>query len=78
MFALDFTIAEASKKVGPGVLLPLNALNENFFFPLAGGYGVFLLAAGIGLVRTRALPVALGWIALLLGVITFTRSASSE
>lgn len=72
VFAMDFTVAEASAKVGPGVLLPLNALNENFFFPLAGGYGVFLLAAGIGLIRTRALPVALGWIALLLGVVTFT------
>jgi hypothetical protein len=72
VFALDFTIAEASSKVGPGVLLPLNALNENFFFPLAGGYGVFLLAAGIGLIRTRALPVALGWVALVLGVVTFT------
>jgi len=33
---------------------------------------VFLLAAGIGLVRTRALPVALGWLALLLGVVAFT------
>jgi hypothetical protein len=72
VFGLDFAVAEASKKVGPAVLLPLHALNDNFFFPLAGGVGVLMLASGFAVIRTVALPVWLGWVALVLGIVTFT------
>jgi hypothetical protein len=72
VFGIDFAVADAASEVSGAVLVPLVALNNGFFLPLAGGWALFMLASGIGIVRTGALPRALGWIALLLGVCSVT------
>jgi hypothetical protein len=47
-------------------------LQADFFFPLAIGASVFLLASGLAIVRSGALPSWLGWAALALGVVALT------
>ena len=68
VFGIDFAVADVSDDVGGVALQSLNALNNSFFLPLAGGWALFMLASGFAIVKTGALPRAFGWIALLLGV----------
>jgi hypothetical protein len=74
--ALDATIlfamADASDKVQPAQLQTLQALWDNDFLPLALGTQVFLLAAGLSIVRHGALAAWMGWVAIVLGVAAMT------
>lgn len=72
VFGLDFAVYNAADKASPATLQALHALNDGFFFPLAGGFGLFMLAAGLALLRTRALPVVAAWLAIAIGIVTFT------
>jgi hypothetical protein len=54
------------------VTLTLSALQADFFFPLAIGFSVFLLASGLAMVRGLMLPSWPGWVALVLGVLAVT------
>ena len=68
-----FTMAETADDVGAGTILTLSALYENDFFPIALGTFIFLLATGLSVVRgAGALPKWLGWVAILLAVVTLT------
>ena len=47
----------------------LNVLNQDFTNIMTGlGVALFLLATGVVVIRTAALPVWLGWLAVVLGV----------
>ena len=70
--ALGYTLVEGINDFEPAAAQTLNALNANLFFPLAGGFGTFLLATGLVARRTGALPSWLAWSALILGVIQLT------
>jgi len=70
--AIQFTLADAAGDIGPETAATFHVMNENFFFPAAIGTSVFMLAAGIAVVKTQALPAWLGWVAVLLGVIAVT------
>src|SRR5215218_349461 len=50
----------------PGVL------NSEFFIPLTVGVGVFMIAAGIAILRGVALPRWLGWTGLVIGIAAVT------
>lgn len=69
---LLFTLGDAADTLAPEATQTLNALNADFFFPLAGGLATLLFATGLVAVRTRALPVWLGWSALVIAVAIFT------
>ena len=69
---IAFTLAEGISDFEPGAAQVLNALNANFFFPLAGGIATFQLATGLAAIRTGALPSWLAWISLLIGVLMVT------
>jgi hypothetical protein len=70
---ISFALAEAvDNKVPPQSLLGLQALWDNDFLPLLLGGALFLLASGIAIVQHGALPVWLGWVAIVLGVVAFT------
>jgi hypothetical protein len=56
----------------PEAAQTLNALNSDFFFPVAAGTATLMLATGIVIISARILPTALGWIALLIGVAAIT------
>lgn len=68
-----FTLADlAGEDPDPGAMQALNALNGNFFIPLAVGVGAFLIGSGLAIVRGTALPTWLGWAGLVIGVLAVT------
>jgi hypothetical protein len=69
---ISFALAERADDVEPTAVQALQALWDNDFLPLAVGTQVFLLAAGLSIVRHAALPKWLGWVAILLGLISVT------
>jgi hypothetical protein len=69
---LSFAAAESVDDVPGLVIQTLTVLSNELFFPIAAGFGLFFLATGILAVRTRMLPVWLGWITIVLGVVCIT------
>lgn len=71
--AVGFTLANEVNRMTASDAHTLNLLSGGgLFFPLAAGQAVFAIATALAILRTRVLPVALGWIALLLGLIAIT------
>jgi|SRR5215211_1121602 len=70
--SLGFAAADTAGDVPGDVTQTLSVLGSEFFFPVAGGYALFLLAAGILAVRTAVLPIWLGWSAIVLGILCIT------
>src|SRR2546423_6280883 len=68
----SFAAADTVGKVPVTVTQSIHVLNNDLFFPLAGGAALFLLAAGVLSLRTRALPAWLGWVAIVLGIVSVT------
>jgi hypothetical protein len=68
----NFMAAETVDDVAPQVTQTFSALQSDFFFPLAIGFAVFLLASGLAVLRTGVLPGWMGWVALVLGVLSVT------
>lgn len=46
----------------------MNPLLQAGWLPITAGFGVMMLAVGLGALRSAALPAALAWTAVLLGV----------
>ena len=69
---LYLTMHEAVDDVDPLAMQTLNALWNNDFVPMAVGGIVFSLASGLAVLRYGVLPKWLGWVAIVLAVITFT------
>ena len=69
---ISFAISEAADDVDPTAVQALQALWDNDFMPLALGTCLFFLATGLAIVRYGGLPVWLGWIAVVLGLISIT------
>ena len=70
--SVAFGAAETAGDVPPAVTQTLSVLNSVLFFPLAVGISLFLLGSAVAILRTRVLPVWLGWVALVLGVLAVT------
>jgi hypothetical protein len=69
---ITFTLAETADELDPGAAQALSALYENDFIPMAVGVQVFLVAAGLSVLRHGALPKWIGVIALVLGIVATT------
>ena len=67
-----FTLADAADHLTPAAAQSLNALNSDFFFPLAAGLGALMISTGIVAIRSKVLPAWLGWITLLIGIAALT------
>jgi hypothetical protein len=61
---INFALGDAPEKYDPAVLQTLNVLTQDLFPPIAVGGVLTLFGYGLALVKTRALPVWLGWIAI--------------
>lgn len=70
--AIQFATADTAGDISPEATQALNALYNDFFFPMIVGVALFTLAAGLAAVRHGAFNRVLGWIAILLGVISMT------
>jgi hypothetical protein len=70
--ALSATLAlalnTAATDVGPDAVASLNPVFDAGFMPIVGGLGLLLAGAGLSARRTGALPAALAWPAIVLGV----------
>jgi hypothetical protein len=66
---ISIALAEAADDLEPASVQTLQALWDNDFLPIALGAFVFLVSAGIAVIRTGVLPVWLGWIAIVLAVL---------
>jgi hypothetical protein len=69
---IAFALADAADDIEPAAAQAVETIWDNDFLPLALGSTVMLLATGISVVRHGALPKWLGWIAILLGVVSLT------
>lgn len=73
--AVHLGLAESAKKAHVSVqaVQALNVLDNDDFLPLAAGMAVMVLASGLALARGAAvLPRWLGWVAVVLGIISFS------
>ena len=70
--AISFTMGDLADDVSEEVINTLNALSWDFFFPMAAGICILLLASGISIVRHGPFPSWLGWVAILIGVVCLT------
>ena len=69
---IAFAMADAADHIQPAQMQTLQALWDNDFMPMALGTTVLLLAAGLSIVRHRALAPWMGWVAIVLAVIGLT------
>jgi hypothetical protein len=69
---IGFTLGDAADELPADAILALNALNSDLFFPLAVGTAVFNLGLALAILRHGGLPRALGWVALVVGIVAVT------
>jgi hypothetical protein len=67
--ATAFALADVPDKLDSSAAVALNVISNDFFFPFSVGLSIFMLSAAVAILRSRALPVWLGWVALLFGVV---------
>lgn len=69
---IGFTLGDAADDLPASAVVTLNAMNSDFFFPGAIGIAAFNLGLALAVLRHGGLPRALGWLALVLGVVALT------
>jgi hypothetical protein len=69
---IHLALVDYVDKVDPSTTAAINSIDYDFFIPFAVGMSAFLLSTGIVAVRTGALPKWIGWLAIVLGVASFT------
>jgi hypothetical protein len=69
---IAFTLGDAADNIEPPSLHTLHVLNNDMFLTVAVGLFAFALGTGIAVVRTGALPAWLGWVAIVLSVLSIT------
>jgi hypothetical protein len=71
---IDFAATDVPGKISPAAEQALNVLQNDVFFGMLVGAGVFLLVNGFAIATNAAaaIPRWLGWVAVLLGVIALT------
>jgi hypothetical protein len=71
--AIDATIsvalAESVDDIDPAAVQAMQALWDNDFIPLVLGMELLLVAGGLSIILHRAVPVWLGWVAIVLAII---------
>jgi hypothetical protein len=69
---LAFAAGDAADDVGPATLQTLHVLEMDMFITVAVGTAAFLLGAGVGALKSAALPNWLAWAAIVIGIIAIT------
>jgi hypothetical protein len=71
-FGFDYALASVPSHLDPAAAQSLNVLALNLFLPVSAGGLVFGIASGLAILRGAQLPSWLGWLAIVIGVITAT------
>ncbi len=67
---VEYGLAHNLQHFGPQTVQTLNVLANELFLPLVIGGCVFGVASGLAIIGGAGLPVWLGWVALVLGIVT--------
>lgn len=73
--ASQFALTEAADAKQPAVAQALNVIDQNNFAPSVIGLAVVLLASAWHVLAARSLPVWLGWVSLVLGILSLAGPA---
>jgi hypothetical protein len=68
-FGFDYSAASVPGQLAPAAAQALNVLALEMFVPLGIGGLVFCIATWLAILRTRKLPVWLGWLALVIALL---------
>ncbi len=64
-------LTDSPGRMAPATLQTLNVIQNDLSWPMLSiGIAVFYLAVGFAVVKSRALPVWLGWVSVVLGVVS--------
>jgi hypothetical protein len=69
---MEFAATDAPAKISPSAEQALNVLQDDVFFALLVGAGIFLIGNGLAIVGGAVLPKWLGWVAVPLAVLAVT------
>jgi hypothetical protein len=69
---IHFALADYAENVQPAAAQALNALDSDFFLPFSTGVAALVLASSLLTIRTKLLPPWLGWVGILLFIVSFT------
>ncbi|MDX6669370.1 MAG: hypothetical protein QOK04_2750 [Solirubrobacteraceae bacterium] len=72
---MDFALADVPSHLDPAAAQAMNVLNSDLFIPTSTGGCAFGIASGLAILRGARLPKWLGWVAILIGIITVTPAA---
>ena len=76
IFAMSqIALIDASDLGQPEVAQALNIIDNDNFFPTVIGLAVILLATGWHVLASRSLPIWLGWVSLILGILALAGPA---
>jgi len=76
LFAMSqIALLDASDLGQPDVAQALNIIDNDNFFPSVIGLAVILLATGWHVLASRSLPIWLGWVSLILGILALAGPA---
>lgn len=69
---IHLALADTVDDIDPVAVAAVNAIDYDFFLPMLVGMVTLLVASGIAIVRTGALPKWLGWVAIVIAIASFT------
>ena len=69
---MEFAATDVPGKISPVAEQALNVLQNDLFFALLVGAGIFLIGSGLAIVANPVLPRWLGWVAIPLAVLAVT------
>jgi hypothetical protein len=66
---IDWAVSDVPGRLAPSAAQALNVLDNDVFFTVPVGGGVFGISAGVAILRGAPLPKWLGWAAIVIGVV---------
>jgi hypothetical protein len=69
---IGLTLSDVGGDLDPAAVQTLNALNSDFFFPVAGGTVVLSWCLALTVLKTGGLPRPLGWVGLVIAIASVT------
>jgi hypothetical protein len=69
---IHFALADYAEDIQPAAAQALNALDADFFLPFSTGLAALVFSSSLVAIRTKVLPTWLGWVGIVLFVVSFT------